>query len=207
MSSGREEIVISSLHAGNRMQPSRSSSLQVTSALHLISRSIFFLPTCLSASRPELRFILTLWQKGRKDWLQKKNDQIQRESAFLQITMQQLMGISCLVVFDSYMGQTEALGQEIRDKKHSCTYILDTYVLTLLVKPPLSTYPLYFIRSMNLNLSLRNFHKVGNVQCATRMCSIYVHIEKRSKEDELQPFVLHSSNSFMYMDTSSSNFV
>lgn len=78
MSSGREEIVISSLHAGNRMQPSRSSSLQVTSALHLISRSIFFLPTCLSASRPELRFILTLWQKGRKDWLQKKNDQIQR---------------------------------------------------------------------------------------------------------------------------------
>ena len=45
VSGGREEIVISSLHIGNRIRPSRSSSLQVTSALHLISLALY-LSTC-----------------------------------------------------------------------------------------------------------------------------------------------------------------
>lgn len=60
MSSGREEIVISTLHIGNRIRPSCSSSPRVTSSLS----------TCLSVSRPDLESILHLWQNGRKVWLQ-----------------------------------------------------------------------------------------------------------------------------------------
>lgn len=80
-SCGPEEIVISSLHIGNRIWPSRSSSLQVTSALHLISLYLFFfLPTCLSVSYPGLQLILGLWQNRRKKKKQRKNTIKSRES-------------------------------------------------------------------------------------------------------------------------------
>lgn len=63
-SAGREEIVISSLHIGNRIRPSCSSSLQVTS-LSTSSRSIplylsICLPVCLPVSHPDLQVILRL---------------------------------------------------------------------------------------------------------------------------------------------------
>lgn len=84
MSSGREEIVISSLHIGNRIRSSRSSSLQVTSALHLILLYLFFttyLSNCL-IFRPTVTFnAVAEHKKGRPAAEEKR---IQRELAFLQ---------------------------------------------------------------------------------------------------------------------------
>lgn len=62
MSCGREEIVISSLHIGNRIRLSCSSSLQVTSSFS----------TCLSVSRRDLQTVLQLGQDGRNVWKQRQ---------------------------------------------------------------------------------------------------------------------------------------
>ncbi|KAF0041653.1 hypothetical protein F2P81_005185 [Scophthalmus maximus] len=70
MSSGREEeIVISSLRIGNRMRPSRSSSLRVvTSTPPLIASSLAlsFPLACLSLSHPDPGFSSTSRQNQRK---------------------------------------------------------------------------------------------------------------------------------------------